>query len=211
MPPINEKRVIDLGCGEGSNTRRFARLGGRMVGIDLSGEFIARARQKEAEDPLGVEYYVGSFGDLACFADGQFDCALSTMALMDGPDFGAAMPGNHRVLKPGGTLCFSVLHPCFVTPAIRWVRDEQGAHLGLQVGRYFDQTPFVERWQFQQAPRPGVGRALRSAALPTHLVRLRQCADRGRLPHRRDGRTAALNWQDKIHGWTDGIGTPRWS
>ena len=154
MTPVDEKRVIDLGCGEGSNTRRFARLGGRMVGVDLSGELIARARQKEVEDPVGIEYRVGSFGDLACFADGQFDCALSTMALMDGPDFGAAMRATHRVLKPGGTLCFSVLHPCFVTPAIRWVRDEQGAHLGLQVGRYFDNAPFVERWRFSKRPDP---------------------------------------------------------
>ena len=142
MPPIDEKRVIDLGCGEGSNTRRFARLGGRMVGVDLSGELIARARQKEAEDPLGVDYRVGSFGDLACFAER----AVRLRPLHHGADGRPRFRRRHAgppiaFSKPGGTLCFSVLHPCFVTPAIRWVRDEQGAHLGLQVGRYFDQDP----------------------------------------------------------------------
>jgi 2-polyprenyl-3-methyl-5-hydroxy-6-metoxy-1,4-benzoquinol methylase len=56
MPSIAGKQVIDLGCGEGSNTRRFAQLGGTMTGIDLSPEMIKRARQREEEAPLGITY-----------------------------------------------------------------------------------------------------------------------------------------------------------
>ena len=190
MPPVEKKRVIDLGCGEGSNTRRFAGLGGRMIGVDLSGELIARARQKEAEDPLGVEYCVGSFGDLASFADGQFDCAVSTMALMDGPDFSAAMRATHRVLKPGGTLCLA----CCIRASSR-PRSGGSATSGAPTSGF--------RWAVISTRHPlsSTGgsasaltrnrSALRSATFPTHLVRLRQCADRGRLPDRRDRRTAA--------------------
>lgn len=154
MPPIDGREVIDLGCGEGSNTRRFAELGGRLTGIDLSGAMIRRAREREAAEPLGVRYEVGSFCDLGRFAPASFDQALSTMALMDGPDFPAAMRAAHRVLRPGGSLCFSVLHPCFVTPALTWLKDEAGGHLGLCAGRYFDGTPFVERWRFSKRPNP---------------------------------------------------------
>lgn len=150
MPPIAGKRVIDLGCGEGSNTRRFAKLGGFMTGVDLSGEMIERAREQEEQEPLGITYEIGSFSELAPFADGEFDVALSTMALMDGPDLPGALNAASRVLRPGGALCFSVLHPCFITPAIKWLADDTGAHLGLRVGCYFEKEPFVEYWRFSR-------------------------------------------------------------
>ncbi len=152
MPPVAGQQVVDLGCGEGSNTRRFAQQGGIMTGIDLSPEMIKRARQKEAEEPLGIAYELGSFSELSPFADEQFDCAVSTMALMDGPDFPSAMREVCRVLKPGGSLCFSILHPCFITPALQWLTNEEGAYQGLRVGRYFETTPFVERWRFGRRP-----------------------------------------------------------
>jgi SAM-dependent methyltransferase len=152
MPAIADRSVIDLGCGEGSNTRLFAGRGGRMTGIDLSEELIRRARQKETERPLGIRYEVASFTALSGFADASFDCALSTMALMDGPDFPGAMREAHRVLKTGGALSFSVLHPCFTTPAMKWLRDDEGAYVGLRVGRYFDKEPFIERWHFSKRP-----------------------------------------------------------
>ncbi|TCL62701.1 methyltransferase domain-containing protein [Rhizobium sp. BK251] len=152
MPDIKGKSVIDLGCGEGSNTRCFAELGARMTGVDLSRRLIAEARQKEAERPLGIQYENSSFSNMATLQPASFDVALSTMALMDGPDFPAAMREAYRILKTGGLLCFSVLHPCFITPATKWVRDEDGNHLGLRVGRYFDRTPFVERWHFSKRP-----------------------------------------------------------
>ncbi len=150
MPSIAGKRVIDLGCGEGSNTRHFAKLGGSMTGIDLSTEMIKRAREREQKEPLGISYDVGSFSDLSAFGDGEFDYALSTMALMDGPDLLAALLATSRVLRPDGALCFSILHPCFITPAIKWMTDDAGAHLGLRVGRYFEREPFVEYWRFSR-------------------------------------------------------------
>ncbi|WP_114947954.1 class I SAM-dependent methyltransferase [Microvirga calopogonii] len=150
MPPIAGKRVIDLGCGEGSNTRRFARLGGIMTGVDLSSEMIGCAREQEEKEPLEIAYEIGSFSELSPLADGEFDVALSTMALMDGPDLSGALKAISRVLKPGGALCFSVLHPCFVTPAVKWLTDSAGAHLGLRVGRYFEREPFIEYWRFSR-------------------------------------------------------------
>jgi ubiquinone/menaquinone biosynthesis C-methylase UbiE len=102
MPSIADKEVIDLGCGEGTNTRHFARLGGHITGIDLSEKMIAYAQAQEAADPFGITYQIGSFSDLSAYGDERFDIALSTMALMDGPDFPAAMQAVYRVLRPGG-------------------------------------------------------------------------------------------------------------
>jgi len=154
MPGIAGREAIDLGCGEGSNTRRLADLGGRMTGIDISDALIARAREAERREPKGIRYETCSFSRLDPFPDASFDHVVSTMALMDGPDFSGAMHEAWRVLRRGGTLCFSVLHPCFVTPALRWLRDEEGNYEGMRVGRYFDREPFVERWRFSKRPDP---------------------------------------------------------
>lgn len=152
MPPIAGRRVIDLGCGEGANTRRFARLGGHLTGIDLSDRLIGLARAEEAQAPLGIRYEVASFSSLDAFADGSFDVALSTMALMDSPAFAEAMHEAWRVLAPGGRLCFSILHPCFMTRGYEWLAGENGAGGGLRVAGYFDPAPWVETWGFSKSP-----------------------------------------------------------
>jgi SAM-dependent methyltransferase len=152
MPPIEGRRVIDLGCGEGANTRRFARLGGQLTGIDLSDRLIALARAEEDRAPLGIRYEIGSFSKLNGFAAESFEVALSTMALMDGPEFGAAMRESWRVLAPGGRLCFNVLHPCFMTRGFEWLPGETGDYDAIRVAEYFNREPFVERWGFSKAP-----------------------------------------------------------
>ncbi|MGZ2455899.1 2-polyprenyl-3-methyl-5-hydroxy-6-metoxy-1,4-benzoquinol methylase [Rhizobium anhuiense] len=48
LPSVGGLRGLDLGCGEGSNTRAVARLGARVTGLDIAPTFIrlpARARQ----------------------------------------------------------------------------------------------------------------------------------------------------------------------
>jgi ubiquinone/menaquinone biosynthesis C-methylase UbiE len=152
MPSLANKATLDLGCGEGSNTRIFAQRGGQMTGVDLSPQLIEHARQEEKASPLGIRYEQISFSDLSIFANESFDCAVSTMALMDGPDFPAAMRAAYRVLRPGGLISFSVLHPCFVTPVIQWLQDDDGAYTGLRVGQYFDRESSVERWYFSKRP-----------------------------------------------------------
>jgi len=152
LPPLAGLRVLDLGCGEGTNTRLFAGTGATMTGIDLSPEMIAAAQAEEARCPLGITYHNGSFTDLSFLEAGSFDAVVSTMALMDSPDFAGAAREAFRVLKPGALFAFSVLHPCFVTPALKWQRDENGRECGLTVGQYFDQTSFVDRWRFGRDP-----------------------------------------------------------
>jgi SAM-dependent methyltransferase len=150
LPDLNGKEVLDLGCGEGRNTRLFAERGARLTGIDLSPEMIAAAQSEEAREPRGIKYRIGSYTDMSSIAEASFDAALSTMALMDSPDFNEAARQVFRVLRPGGALAFSVLHPCFVTPGVRWIRGEDGREEALAVGRYFDQRSEIERWRFSK-------------------------------------------------------------
>jgi SAM-dependent methyltransferase len=169
VPDLAGLEVIDLGCGEGSNTRALAQRGARMTGVDLAPRMIMAARAREAERPLGIDYHVGSFTRLDQYEDASFDAAVSTMALMDSPDFAATARAVHRVLRPGGGFWFSVLHPCFVTPGLRWLRDAAGSETGLTVADYFSSRSFVERWRFSKAPETSSAEPFRTPRFPRRL------------------------------------------
>jgi ubiquinone/menaquinone biosynthesis C-methylase UbiE len=144
--------VLDAGCGEGYQTRILARRAARMTGVDLSPAMIELARDEERRAPLGIRYEVASYCAMPMFADESFDAAVSFMALMDGPDFPAAMSEIRRVLRPGAALAFSILHPCFATRGFNWIRDETGREIALTQAEYFNDQPWLERWKFSKAP-----------------------------------------------------------
>ena len=149
---LRGKHVLDAGCGEGHNTRLLARLGARLVGVDISGRMIALAEEEERRAPLGIRYARTSYADLGMFADASFDAVVSFMALMDGPRFDLAMGEAFRVLRSGGILAFSITHPCFITKGSRWIRNEEGVKVNWVVSSYFDPTGWVESWCFTDAP-----------------------------------------------------------
>ena len=149
---LRGRQVLDAGCGDGHNTRILARAGAHMTGVDLSARMIGLAQDEERRTPLGIRYTRASYTDLALFAGASFDAVVSFMALMDGPRFDLAMAECFRVLRPGGRLAFSIMHPCFLTRGSRWIRDEQGIQVNRVVGNYFDPMPWVERFRFTDAP-----------------------------------------------------------
>src|SRR5688500_4981274 len=55
---VRERRVLDLGCGQGYFSRELARRGARVVGIDLSDQLIQIAREHQDREPLDIEYRV---------------------------------------------------------------------------------------------------------------------------------------------------------
>jgi len=102
MGDLSGKTVLDVGCGEGYNTRLLARSGARMTAVDISKRMIELGRQEEQREPLGIRYEVASFPDLSILDDLSFDVVASSMALMDGPDLEGAVKEVFRVLRPGG-------------------------------------------------------------------------------------------------------------
>ena len=72
LPDVEGLSGVDLGCGEGHNSRLLAKRAARLTALDISEIFIQYARQSEAGDPLGIEYLVASAVELP-FADGSFD------------------------------------------------------------------------------------------------------------------------------------------
>jgi ubiquinone/menaquinone biosynthesis C-methylase UbiE len=152
LPPIAGKRGLDVGCGEGHNTRLLARQGADMAAVDISPNFIRHALIEEEQKPLGIHYQIASTTALP-FSDATFDFIVSFMCLMSVPDLQRALTELYRVLKPGGFLQFSITHPCFQTPRWEWILDEQGRRTAMVCGDYFkEEQGTVERWMFSAAP-----------------------------------------------------------
>ena len=152
LPDVEGLSGLDVGCGEGHNTRLVAGRGARMTGIDISETFVRYAREAEDKEPLGIRYERASAVELP-FGDGGFDFATAFMSLMDMPEIERVVSEVFRVLRPGGFLQFSIEHPCFTTPHRKTLRDEEGRAYAREVGGYFQKKDGEsEEWIFGSVP-----------------------------------------------------------
>ena len=148
LPSVAGHLGLDLGCGEGHNTRLLARLGARVVALDIAEVFVLAAA---AADSGNLTFVVGDGATLP-FADQSFDFVTAFMSLMDMRDPESTLHEVQRVLKPDGFVQFSVAHPATSTPLRRWIADASGRREALAIGDYFVEGPTTERWLFSAAP-----------------------------------------------------------
>ncbi len=113
MGDVRGKRILDLGCGEGGYARELTRRGAQLTAVDCSRRAIEYAAALAEKEQLAIEHLVRNSSDLFDIASAQFDIVLCSMMLMDCEDFDGTLREAYRVLKPGGRLFASVLHPCF--------------------------------------------------------------------------------------------------
>jgi len=174
---VGGMRILDVPCGNGHNTRRLARLGGDVVGVDLSAPLIGRNRRREEHDPLGITYHAADAAQMGMLADDSFDLVVSQMGLMDLPDASGALGEMGRVLRPGGRLVALFSHPCFDIPgASAWVEETMypPSTVWRKVRRYAEPFAGQAYWRVHgrltstpsyHRPLSWYVRALRSAGL----------------------------------------------
>lgn len=149
LPVVDGLRCLDLGCGEGHNTRLLADRGARVVALDIADSFIEAA---VAEDGgRGISYLMGDGARLP-FRTASFDAVTAFMSLMDVATPEQTLCEIARVLRPGGFTQFSIVHPTTSTPIRSWIDDDTGSHHALAIGDYFYQGPLTETWTFGAAP-----------------------------------------------------------
>ena len=148
LPPVDGLACLDLGCGEGHNTRLLASKGAHVAALDVAEAFITAAA---GQDHSGICYMVGDAAALP-FCASAFDAVTAFMSLMDVAAPERTLGEVVRVLRPGGFVQFSVLHPVMSTPIGWWVNDESDVRQARVVGDYFYEGPLTETWTFSAAP-----------------------------------------------------------
>ena len=96
--------VLDVGCGNGGPTREAARRARSVVGMDLSAEMLAYAREKALEEGLTNVRFEQADVQVHPFDAGTFDIAISRQGAMFFADPVAAFANVGRALRPGGRI-----------------------------------------------------------------------------------------------------------
>ena len=101
--------VLDAACGTGRRSVELARRGLQVIGVDRSPAMLAKARAKLPEG----EFLEGDLTDLPAEA-GSVEAVVCALALVHLPDLGAVMAEFARVLRPGGRVIISDVHPFLI-------------------------------------------------------------------------------------------------
>jgi SAM-dependent methyltransferase len=130
--------VLDVGCGTGDTTRAAARraVDGAALGVDLSTEMLARARERAAEEGLTNVAFAQADAQVEPFPDDRFDVVISRFGVMFFSDPVAAFANLRRATSPGGHLALAVWQPF---AGNEWVEVPRAA---LALGR--DLPPIAE-------------------------------------------------------------------
>lgn len=107
---LDDKRVLDVGCGGGLLAEAMAGRGARVTGIDLSEGAIKVAKLHLKESGLQVNYRMVSAEMLAEEMPKSFDAITCMEMLEHVPDPAAIIDACARLLRPGGHVVFSTLN-----------------------------------------------------------------------------------------------------
>jgi len=117
LAPMPGERLLEVGCGGGHVLALFPECS--LVGVDVSGAMLARARKRLAG--LEVTLLKGEVGELG-LASESFDTAICTEVLEHVVDPDAVLSGIRRLLRPSGRIVVTFPNDALINRAKRVVR-----------------------------------------------------------------------------------------
>jgi ubiquinone/menaquinone biosynthesis C-methylase UbiE len=102
-------RALDAACGTGRHAAVLARLGHEVVGVDANPAMLARARERLPEG----DFRAGQL-DALPLEDGSVDLVVCSLALTHLDDPTPAIAELVRVVRPGGRIVLSDVHPSWI-------------------------------------------------------------------------------------------------
>ena len=102
-------KVLEVGCGLGTDGAQFAKAGADYTGVDLTDAAVELARQRFAVSGLKGRFQTADAENLA-FENESFDLVYSHGVLHHTPDTARAVDEIWRVLRPGGRAVVMLYH-----------------------------------------------------------------------------------------------------
>ncbi len=105
---VSGVHVLDAGCGSGPLMQALRARGAVVSGFDLSPVMVELARERLGE---GADVRVADLAAPLPYPDASFDLVVVSLALHYVEDWASALAELRRVLRPGGRLTVSIIHP----------------------------------------------------------------------------------------------------
>jgi ubiquinone/menaquinone biosynthesis C-methylase UbiE len=102
-------KVLEIGCGLGTDGAQFAKAGADYTGVDLTDAAVELARRRFELFNLTGKFQTADAEQLN-FPDESFDLVYSHGVLHHTPDTAKAIREIHRVLRPGGRAIVMLYH-----------------------------------------------------------------------------------------------------
>jgi SAM-dependent methyltransferase len=134
------KKILDVGCGAGTDLVRFAKGGALVTGVDLSSSAIALAKQNFAHQGLAADLREGD-GEKLPFDDNAFDLVFAHGVVQYTASDQALVEECRRVLKPGGTAVFQVYN------RVSWLN---GLSKVMKVPLEHEDAPVLKRYSARE-------------------------------------------------------------
>ena len=116
LPDLKNKKILDLGCGNGTMSRYFIENGASNVfALDIYNNMINEAKEKN--NLKGITYVVDGMENLDKIND-KFDLVFSSLAFHYIEDFNKLMKDINNLLNENGILLFSQEHPTVTAPIL---------------------------------------------------------------------------------------------
>lgn len=106
----NEKRVLEIGPGQGYEAERIARAGACYNAIDLTPESIRRVQARFRRTGLPFQELCVMNAESMTFPDNSFDIVFTHGVIHHSPRIRAVIAEIHRILRPGGAMVAMVYH-----------------------------------------------------------------------------------------------------
>ncbi len=134
------KRVLEIGCGIGTDTISFARAGARVTAVDLSERSLTMARRRAEVYGVDVRFLAADAERLSDVVPVEpYDLVYSFGVLHHTPHPDVALAQVRRYLQPGGTLKLMMYHRrswkvLAITRGRFWDQERVARHSEAQTG-----------------------------------------------------------------------------
>jgi ubiquinone/menaquinone biosynthesis C-methylase UbiE len=132
-----DMRILDLACGQGFFSRKFAAKGATVVGADISKELIEAAIKRSSK----IEFHATPADKLSFAKSETFDAVTIVLAIQNIENMLGVFQEASRVLKPGGRMILVLNHPLFRIPKrSSWGFDENQNTQYRRIDAYLSST-----------------------------------------------------------------------
>lgn len=146
LPSIQNKKIVDLGCGYGGNCKEFVLEGAKKVtGIDISEKMLEVAINENFDEK--IEYINLDMQEINVLQD-KYDLVFSSLAFHYVKDFQLLIKKIYNLLNKDGVLLFSQEHPITTAPKIgpTWTKDSENRKIFFNLCDYMKNGERRTKW-----------------------------------------------------------------